>query len=185
IASSTLDGQLHFWNPEKATQTGTIEGRRDIAGGRKANDKRTADNSSSGKSFDSIAYSADGTTIIGGGNSKYVCLYDTKSRILVRKFQISHNLSLDGIQEILNSRNMTEAGALDTFESDHDDASDYEDRQDLSLPGVKSGDLSKRAHRLEVRTRGVRFSPTGRQWATATTEGLMIYSLDDAFVFDP
>ena len=38
---------------------------------------------------------------------------------------------------------------------------------------------------MEVRTKGVKFSPTGRQWATASTEGLLIYSLDDTFIFDP
>ncbi|KAJ1916205.1 U3 snoRNP protein [Mycoemilia scoparia] len=184
VASSTLDGQILFWDVAKASQTGTVEGRRDISGGRKSGDKQTAENSTSGKSFSSLAYSADGTTIIGGGNSKYVCLYDVKSKILVRKFQISHNQSLDGIKEILNSRNMTEAGAIDQFDSDND-ASDFESRQDMALPGVRSGDLSKRKVKKEVRTRGVKFAPTGRQWAAATTEGLMLYSLDDTFIFDP
>lgn len=31
----------------------------------------------------------------------------------------------------------------------------------------------------------MQFSPTGRSWAAATTEGLLIYSLDETFVFDP
>lgn len=29
------------------------------------------------------------------------------------------------------------------------------------------------------------FSPNGRSWAAATTEGLLIYSLDDSYIFDP
>lgn len=29
------------------------------------------------------------------------------------------------------------------------------------------------------------FSPTGQQWAAATTEGLLIYSLNANLVFDP
>lgn len=31
----------------------------------------------------------------------------------------------------------------------------------------------------------LQFSPTGQQWAAATTEGLMIYALNSGLVFDP
>lgn len=31
----------------------------------------------------------------------------------------------------------------------------------------------------------LQFSPTGQQWAAATTEGLLIYSLSSDLVFDP
>ncbi len=34
-------------------------------------------------------------------------------------------------------------------------------------------------------TKCVAFSPTGRSWAAATTEGLLIYSLDSTLIFDP
>ena len=37
----------------------------------------------------------------------------------------------------------------------------------------------------QVRTRCVALSPTGRSWSAATTEGLLLYSVDDALVFDP
>ncbi|KAG0301506.1 hypothetical protein BGZ98_008287 [Dissophora globulifera] len=181
LCGSTLDGQLSFWNADDALQTNVIDGRRDISGGRKATDKISADNSTSGKHFNSLCYTADGTCIIGGGNSKYVCIYDVKSNILVKKWQISKNLSFDGTLEFLNSKNMTEAGAVDLI--DDDDFSDLEDRQDNALPGTK--DLSKRNVRPEIRTKAVRFSPTGRSWAAASTEGLLIYSLDDTLMFDP
>ncbi|KAJ1863412.1 U3 snoRNP protein [Coemansia sp. RSA 989] len=184
LCASTLDGQIHFWDVLKASPTGTIEGRRDIAGGRKANDRQTAENSTSGKCFNSLCYSADGTAVLGGGNSKYVCLYDRQSNILLRKFQVSQNQSLDGVQEKLNSRNMTEAGPADLIDSDGID-SDTEKHVDRSLPGVKSNDKSNRVLRPEVRTRDVKFAPTGRQWAAASTEGLIIYSLDETLVFDP
>ncbi|KAF9159335.1 hypothetical protein DFQ26_006631 [Actinomortierella ambigua] len=181
LCGSTLDGQLSFWNVDDALQTGVIDGRRDISGGRKATDKISAENNSSGKHFSSLCYTADGTCIIGGGNSKYVCIYDIKANILVKKWQISKNLSFDGTLEYLNSKNMTEAGAMDLI--DDDDFSDLEDRRDDALPGTK--DLSKRNVRPEIRTKAVRFSPTGRSWAAASTEGLLIYSLDDSLLFDP
>ncbi|KAJ1947304.1 U3 snoRNP protein [Kickxella alabastrina] len=184
LCASTLDGQIHFWDVAKAAPTGTIEGRRDIAGGRKAGDKRTADNTSSGKCFNSLCYSADGTAVLGGGNSMFVCLYDRKSGILMRKFQITKNQSLDGVQVKLNSNLMTEAGSADLIDSDGID-SDSEKLADSSLPGVKSGDKANRVLKPEARTRDVKFSPTGRQWAAASTEGLLIYSLDETMVFDP
>ncbi|KAK9760543.1 U3 snoRNP protein [Basidiobolus ranarum] len=184
VCASTLDGNISFWNVEHGTQTTTIEGRRDISGGRKSADKISAENSSAGKAFNSICYTADGSCIIGGGNSKYVCIYDIKSKILVKKFQISHNISLDGTQEFLNSKNMTDAGPLDMIDDD-DNPSDPEDRIDRSLPGVRKGDLSVRRTRPEARSKGVKFSPTGRSWAAASTEGLLIYSLDETLIFDP
>jgi hypothetical protein len=53
-----------------AAAQGTIEGRRDIRGGRLQSDRRTAANSSSGAAFTSLAYSADGALLLAGGNSK-------------------------------------------------------------------------------------------------------------------
>lgn len=184
LATSTLDGQIIFWDVQNGIQTGTIEGRKDISGGRRANDRTTAANSSSGKSFNSLCYTADGSCILAGGNSKYVCLYDTKSQLLLKKFQISHNLSLDGIQEFLNSKNITEAGPLDLID-ETGELSDLEDRLDNSLPGTQKGDLSIRKTRPEIRTKSIKFSPTGQSWSAASTEGLLIYSLDENLLFDP
>lgn len=38
---------------------------------------------------------------------------------------------------------------------------------------------------FQVRVFSLKFSPTGEQWAAATTEGLLIYSLSFDMVFDP
>jgi len=56
---------------------------------------------------------------------------------------------------------------------------------DVSLPGVQRGDLSKRRYKRDSRTNCIRFSPTGLAWAAASTEGLLIYSVDDGLSFDP
>jgi periodic tryptophan protein 2 len=57
----------------------------------------TANNNAASRYFSSISYSADGSYIIAGGNSKYVCIYEVSQHILIKKFQISHNRSLDGV----------------------------------------------------------------------------------------
>ncbi|KIK25932.1 hypothetical protein PISMIDRAFT_676441 [Pisolithus microcarpus 441] len=189
LAVSTLDGQIAFFDIHSGKQTNLIEGRKDISGGRKADDRVTAANSSSGKAFTSLVYTADGTCILAGGNSKYVVLYDVREGegVLVKKFQISENLSLDGTEEFLDNRRLNSAGINVDLIDDRGDASDLEDRMDTTLPGAVrgAGDMSVRKYRQEVRTKCVRFSPTGRAWAAASTEGLLIYSLDDTIAFDP
>jgi len=186
IASSTLDGDISFWEIATAKLLGSIEGRKDISGGRKMFDRTTAANSSSGKSFNSICFTADGNCILAGGNSKYVCIYDTRDKVLLKKFTLTKNLSLDGTQEFLNSKNMTDAGPLNLID-ETGELSDLEDRIEANsaLPGVRKGDQSLRKNRPEARTRGVRYSPTGQSWAAASTEGLLIYSLEQHFSFDP
>ncbi|KAG6837084.1 hypothetical protein H0H93_014976 [Arthromyces matolae] len=189
LAVSTLDGQITFFDIHESKQTNVIDGRKDISGGRKADDRVSAANNSSGKSFNSLAYTADGGCLIAGGNSKYVVLYDVREGegVMIKKFQISENLSLDGTEEFLDNRKVNEAGINVDLIDMRGDESDLEDRMDLSLPGASrgAGDMSIRRYRQEARTKCVRFSPTGRAWAAASTEGLLIYSLDDSVTFDP
>ena len=87
----------------------------------------------------------------------------------------------------LNSKRMTDAGTMDALDEAANSDSDDENHRKASevLPGVSRGDLSKRKTGLEVRTKCVRFSPTGTQWAAASTEGLLIYSLDEQMTFSP
>ncbi|TFK81754.1 WD40 repeat-like protein [Polyporus arcularius HHB13444] len=184
LAAASLDGQVMFFDVNLGQQTNLIDGRKDISGGRKADDRVTAANSASGKAFNSLAYTADGRCIIAGGNSKYVVIYDVREGVMVKKFQISQNLSLDGTEEFLDSRKITDAGNVDLID-DRGDESDLEDRMDTALPGAQTGDMSKRKYRQEARTKCVRFSPTGRAWAAASTEGLLIYSVDESIAFDP
>ncbi|CAK4030952.1 Periodic tryptophan 2 [Lecanosticta acicola] len=184
IAASTLDGQLTFWNLSEATQEGGMDGRRDVSGGRKATDRRTAANVAGTKSFGAIAYSTDGSVLIAGGNSKYICLYAVETGVLLRKFTVSVNLSLQGTQEFLNSRLLTEAGPRALLD-EQGEGSDLEDRMDKSLPGAKRGDAAQRKTGPEVRVPGIAFSPTGRGFCAASTEGLLLYSLDAGATFDP
>lgn len=183
IAVSTLDGQLTFWSVSEASQQGGVDARRDVSGGRKMTDRRTAANVAGTKSFDSVKYSADGTCVLAGGKSKYICLYDVQSGVLVKKFTVSVNLALDGTQEFLNSKLLTEGGPRGMIDEQGEE-SDREDRKDYTLPGAQRGEGARKT-RPAVRVPSVAFSPTGRAFCAASTEGLLIYSLDTTVQFDP
>jgi periodic tryptophan protein 2 len=185
LAVSTLDGQLTFWSVSEAEQQSGVDGRRDVSGGRKITDRRTAANAAGTKSFSAVRYSADGTCVLAGGNSKYICLYSVDSLVLLKKYTVSINLSLSGTQEFLNSKQLTEAGPAGLID-EQGEASDLEDRIDRTLPGsTRGGDPSARKRMPEVRVTGVAFAPTGRSFCAASTEGLLIYSLDTMPLFDP
>ncbi|KAI0226931.1 Periodic tryptophan-like protein 2 [Lamellibrachia satsuma] len=181
VAVATLNTQISFWDVDSATQTGSVEGRHDLGYTRKEADKITAKKSSYGKAYNTLCYSADGKNILAGGRSKNVCVYSIQDQILIKKFEITCNLSLDGTQEFLDRRKMTEWGSLSLV----DEGEGEEGGRSISLPGVKKGDYSSRHWKPEVRVSSVRFSPTGREWAATTTEGLLVYSLDHNLVFDP
>uniref|UniRef100_A0A2K5ZU66 PWP2 small subunit processome component n=1 Tax=Mandrillus leucophaeus TaxID=9568 RepID=A0A2K5ZU66_MANLE len=181
LAVATLNSQITFWDPENAVQTGSIEGRHDLKTGRKELDKITAKHAAKGKAFTTLCYSADGQSILAGGMSKFVCIYHVREQILMKRFEISCNLSLDAMEEFLNRRKMTEFGNLALIDQD----AGQEDGVAIPLPGVRKGDMSSRHFKPEIRVTSLRFSPTGRCWAATTTEGLLIYSLDTRVLFDP
>ncbi|XP_035390995.1 periodic tryptophan protein 2 homolog [Electrophorus electricus] len=84
-------------------------------------------------------------------------------------------------QEFLDRRKMTEFGSLALVDEGAGDG----DGVELRLPGVRRGDMSSRHFKPEIRVTSLHFSPTGRSWATASMEGLLVYSLDTSLVFDP
>ena len=61
------------------------------------------------------------------------------------------------VQEFLDRRKMTEWGSLSLVDEGEGDVSG----KSVSLPGVRSGDLSSRHWKPEVRVTCVQFSPTG------------------------
>lgn len=106
-------------------------------------------------------------------------------QVLLRRFQITHNLSLDGVLDFLNSKNMTDAGPLNLIDDDNSDTEEGVDKQtrgnaSYNLPGSMPNN-----GRPVIQTKCLRIAPTGRSWAAATTEGVLVYSIDDSFIFDP
>lgn len=69
-------------------------------------DRNSAKKSTKNKYFNSLAVSPNGEFVIGGGNSKNICLYDIKNKIMLRRFAITQNRSLDGVLTMLNSKNV-------------------------------------------------------------------------------
>ncbi|XP_070546732.1 periodic tryptophan protein 2 homolog [Ptychodera flava] len=180
VAVATLNCHITFWDVYSGTQTGSIEGRHDLGSGRRETDYITAKTALKGKAFTTLCYSADGQCILAAGRSKHICIYNIKEQILVKKFEISHNLSLDAMEEFLSKRKMTSFGSTALIDDVDDD-----EEQALSLPGVRKGDMSSRSFKPEICVTSVKFSPTGRSWAATTTEGLLVYSLDSSMTFDP
>eukprot|EP00026_Physarum_polycephalum_P000323 Phypoly_transcript_00323.p1 GENE.Phypoly_transcript_00323~~Phypoly_transcript_00323.p1 ORF type:complete len:955 (+),score=97.26 Phypoly_transcript_00323:2285-5149(+) len=187
ICTSGIDGQLTFWEIETGTITGTIDGQKDLDVGRLIKEARTAKNTPRGKYFTCISYTPDGSCMLAGGDSRMICMYELQQKVLLRKFQTTTNRSLDGMSAHLSSRRMTEFGSLDHIEADFgsDEEEDVSKRIDKSMPGATKGDLSDRSLIPMARTKAMSCSPTGRSWAAATTEGIIVYSLDHALLFDP
>ncbi|KAH3665460.1 hypothetical protein OGAPHI_003644 [Ogataea philodendri] len=186
VAAATLDGQITFWDVENGKQVRQIDGKSHIITGRHVEDRFVAGNSARGKYFSTIAYSFDGLSLVAAGNNNSICLYDLPNEVLLKRFTVSNNMQLNGTMQFLNSKNMTDAGAMELIDDDGE-LSDLEDRRraDSMLPGSNRGDLAARSTRPEIRVTSVQFSPTANAFACASTEGLLVYSVDESLVFDP
>ena len=155
----------------------------DIQGGRLQDDRNTAAKSTKNKHFNSLSISPSGLFVIGGGNSKNLCLYDVTNKLLLRRYAITQNRSLDGVLLKLNSKNLKGEVADHEIDADSDleeDAWEVRNQADMSMPGAKKPNnvqVVKRKTKLAVRVKQIVFSPDGTQFACATTEGLLIYSL--------
>jgi len=168
VLVATLGGAVHQWDVEDDQLLAVLDCKDDIKGGRFKADRNTAKTSTKNKHFNSIAVSPNGAFLIGGGNSNKLCLYDIRHKILLRRFIITHNRSVDGVLDKLNNKAVNEFGA------DHEFDIESEEEQ---LKGAKRDEQVKRKLTLAVRVKKIIFSPDGGSFACATSEGLVIYSL--------
>jgi periodic tryptophan protein 2 len=81
IAVATLDGNISLWHLDSLTEVGNIECQRDAAIGRGLRDRESY--------FTSLCYSQDGSCLLAGGKSMFVCLYNVHEKALLKKFQLS------------------------------------------------------------------------------------------------
>lgn len=180
VAVATLNSEITFYDIKLGSTVGSIEGRNDLWGGRGKEDQISAKSQQRNRCFSSLCYSADGAVLLAGGRSKFICIYNVEQTVLLKRFEVSRNLSYDGMLQFLRSDNMTDQGPLDLMDCD-----DFEHGEPLPLPGVTKGDFSSRKARPQINVHSVQFCPTGQSWCAATTEGLLIYSLDNTLTFDP
>jgi periodic tryptophan protein 2 len=204
IASATLDGQVFLWDPNDAKLEGTIEGRRDMAGGKVIGDLRSGSNIAAGRSFKTLAYSADGALLLAGGDAKVVCMYDVKGQALLKKFALTKSKAFDGVIERLDSNKVTDAGPLDLLPSGGSDSEDDEglrrgdrgkrDGTNGGMPGAGGGGVfgvgasaGEKANkkRPKIWCKHVSFAPTGNGWCASTSEGVMVFNRDVGCQFDP
>lgn len=80
---------------------------------------------------------------------------------------------------------MTEAGPLDLIDDDNSDVEEGIDKQTRGKLGYDLPGSMPNHGRPIIRTKCLRIAPTGRGWAAATTEGVLVYSMDESFIFDP
>eukprot|EP00759_Apiculatamorpha_spiralis_P003301 PhF_6_TR11568/c0_g1_i1/m.18657/K14558/PWP2, UTP1; periodic tryptophan protein 2 len=151
---------------------------RDTAGGWLAQGPNPKANNSK-RPFTTMAFSPDSATLLVAGESKWIALYSAAGGFLLRKWAVTDNRSVDGLSEFYNWRKDTDAGDVTKID---DDESDEEDkyRKVIKLPGVTKGvhAVGKRSTRVTARTKALWFSPGGREWAAATSCGILVYSLD-------
>lgn len=179
FAVATLNGNITFFDAHSCHQLGVgIEGRKDLGQVRykkdEINDKY--------RYFSTIDYSVDGEYIIAGGKAKMLIIYNVREAQPIKKLTIANNLSLDGFDEFVSKRKRQEFGfnlAMIRYREDNNG------HAPISLPGVLKSDYADRSMSPIVAVHEVHFSPTMRTFAFASTEGVLIYSLDKANIFDP
>ncbi|XP_003739891.1 periodic tryptophan protein 2 homolog [Galendromus occidentalis] len=181
LAVSTLDGNITIFDVDTTSQVHCIEGRYDLHTGRRENDLVTAKRLQKVQAFTTLCYTADGECILAAGRSKVVCIYHVSEQVLLKRFEITCNLSLDGLSDTIDRKKISEFGNLNLVELRDDPSEEVK----MHLPGSKKLDHSSRSYRPEVRVSAVRFAPTGRAFSAVTTEGLLVYSLDSGLAFDP
>lgn len=176
IAASLSNGDLSIWNLGDLDENFIIECKRDAAGGRGISDRFTSKNNPNNKRFNSISYSPDGGFLLAGGNSKYICIYDLKHRVLISKISFTENRSLSGVLDKLNSKQMTEAGPIDEFElGEYDGDQEFDEH---GIPVKSRPGILRNVVKVQVKASKVAYSSTGRSFAVVTSEGLLIYSME-------
>ncbi|EYB91308.1 hypothetical protein Y032_0207g2018 [Ancylostoma ceylanicum] len=166
------------------TFIGSIDARLDLDPGRGQADTITRQNAAQNKSFTCMQFSPDSTLLLLGGDSNNFCLYSVADKMLVKKFTITENRSLDGVVLDVNRRNFTEFGNMALCDTS-DSETEPDGKRAIRLPGSKHFDLGERRARPQVAVYALAFCPTGRRFAVCSTEGVGVYSLDTVGVFDP
>ncbi|VDL79300.1 unnamed protein product [Nippostrongylus brasiliensis] len=184
VAVLTVDSNITLYHAKDMAFVGSIDARLDLDPSRGQADTITRQNAAKSKSFTCMQFSPDSSLLLLGGESNIFCVYSVADRMLMKKFTITENRSLDGVVLDVNRRNFTEFGNMELFDfSDSDHEPDG--KRAIRLPGSKHFDLGERSAKPQVLVYAVAFCPTGRKFVVCSTEGVGVYSLDTVSIFDP
>lgn len=179
FAACIASGEILFWDAEKGTVAGTIDGSRDAAHGRLRQSRTIAPEKGF---FQTVCFSADGRFLLAGAASKHVCIYHVRERstpTLVNKVAVTQNLDFDGLSDRLNSKHLTAGGHdIDTIDDDDEGASDFEEIRNengKSLPGATSEQKLRRKTLIKAEVHCVHACATGRLWGAVSSEGVLVY----------
>ncbi|KAJ9469440.1 Periodic tryptophan protein 2-like protein [Diplonema papillatum] len=186
----TLSGDMSLFDTEDTTDVTplrSVSTHRDVKGGwRSAEATNPFKSALSGRFFDSISWFPDSSALLLAGNSKWIALYSAAQSTLLKKWSVTNNRSMDGMSDVFNHRAVSEAGNLHNLDLADSDSEDGV-RKVVKLPGAQRGDQGKRKKtKPTARSKCVFVSPTGKEWAAATTDGLLLYSTEvDRKRFNP
>lgn len=183
IAVLTLDSVITFFSSNDMQQIGTINASLDLDSARSIFEEIKRDKSVKNKSMTTMCFSPDGALLLVGGDSNYFCLYSVPNKLLMKKFTITQNRSLDGVIFDSNRRNYTEFGNMKLVD-DQDEEDPYK-KKEIKLAGTRHSDKGERKAKPLVAVYHVSFCPTGRRFSVCSTEGVAVYSLDTVMLFDP
>lgn len=130
--------------------------------------------------FSTIAFSPDGDKVLAAGDSKWMVLYHATQGFVIKKWPVTINMDVEGVEEQYKWRNQSEGGNLNEIDVSEDDVH-LRQRNLIEMPGAKNKHFvtsGKRNVLLAARTMHVSFSAHGREFVAATTDGLQVYSLD-------
>ncbi|ODM97316.1 Periodic tryptophan protein 2 [Orchesella cincta] len=176
LVVATLNGNLSFINPDDQQVVGTVNGRFHMASTQIKGAARTVGKGFEDSAFQTISYSADGNLVLAGGKSPYICIYDAVHQVIVHKEEITRNRSLNQQPGDWTTKHQTEFGVIDMIQTrDHDE----------KLPGTtrRTPKADVVSHPDIIQTYATKFSPGGRMWVAATTEGVLLYTTDSAVSF--
>ena len=100
IACCTLNGQVQLYRPSEGKHVTTMDIQWDVMGGKnKETDFFRPEKNGKINHFETISYSPNGKCLIGGGHSKYICLYYLPQRLLLKRYMTTKNKELEGVME--------------------------------------------------------------------------------------
>lgn len=181
MAMLTMSGEITVFDTVIANQPQVIVSfgtKFDATGGWST--KNVGPNSANSNArFTTVSFSPQGDKVVAGGESKWIVLYHATQGYVMKKWPVTTNLDVEGSEEQFKWRVQSEAGNVNDIDVSTDDIH-LRARNLIEMPGSKARHFAtgKRKTELTARTMHITFAAHGRDFVAATTDGLLVYSLD-------